>query len=159
MHGPNILRARLSLLLLTVILFFRGLTPQMVFAQRTDIRVDTQDLIDIRMIVVPEFENDTGTGTFDSRARIIPDLLTEGFNQYGGGLIRIIGRDISKILDEIAFEEKMGGIIDPDTIEGLRGLGANYYTTGRIARVGEQVIVIVKIMYIPELTEETCRCI
>ncbi|MEW6617850.1 MAG: hypothetical protein AB1422_00615 [bacterium] len=154
MHSSNTSKSKFCGLWIVVLLFFSCLISRVSVAQEIDIRT----LINIRMLVTPEFEHGTETEELDKLVRNIPDLLIEGFMEYGGEMISIVGREnITKILNEIAFSEEMSGVIDSTTIPELKGLGANYYTTGKIIRLGEQIIVIAKIVYIPELTIDTCR--
>ncbi|MEW6617844.1 MAG: hypothetical protein AB1422_00585 [bacterium] len=142
----NISKERFTVLCAAAILFFSCSVPSSAQGDQ------------IRILVAPEFKNISGVKEVEQWA--IPDLLTTAFKKYGGDRIEIIEREsIPEILDVIAFNEEMKGIIDSKTIIELKGLGANFYATGKITKLNKQIIVIVRLINMIELTIRTSKII
>ncbi|MEW6617849.1 MAG: hypothetical protein AB1422_00610 [bacterium] len=146
MFSSSISKGRFTVLCAAAILFFSCSVP---FSAQGD---------QIRILVAPEFKNISGVKEIEQLA--IPDLLTTAFKKYGEDRIEIIEREsIPEILDVIAFEEEMRGIVDSKTVTELRGLGANFYATGKITKLNKQIIVIVRLINMIELTIRTSKII
>lgn len=145
MFSLSISKGKFTILWVAAILFFGCLIPQSVFANGSQMRI----------LVAPKFKNISGVEEVDRWA--IPDLLTTGFKRYR--FIIIEKEAIPEILNEIAFNEEMRGIIDPETITELKGLGANFYVTGKITKLREQIIIIVKIIDMAKLTVKASKII